>query len=209
MEKGGHKAPNIEAVSESLNHSLKASLCVSLNYRGTPWQEPPNAKPPSGTRGCVCVAWGCDRSHVCTSDTHSLYEATARNQRDTETSLWCQNPAQPEEVPWWVSTVRPAEAPWQCCYQQICWTQACLGSLSSATPVKPSFALISLPPYCSLRTYLIPDLIPWLLSTRDWRSPWIKLANRSTPEVLWRSSRNYICFSGRKNYQPGGENEHS
>lgn len=36
MEKGGHEAPNIEAVSESLNCPLKASLSVSINYRGKP-----------------------------------------------------------------------------------------------------------------------------------------------------------------------------
>lgn len=36
MEKGGLKPPNIEAVSESLNHPLKASFSVSINYRGKP-----------------------------------------------------------------------------------------------------------------------------------------------------------------------------
>lgn len=44
----------------------------------------------------------------CTSNTHSLHKATARNQRDTDNSLWCQNPAEQSQkrFPWQVSTVR-------------------------------------------------------------------------------------------------------
>lgn len=49
MEKGGHKAPNIEALSESLNHPLKASLLSPLTTEGSPDRSLLIEKPPFGT----------------------------------------------------------------------------------------------------------------------------------------------------------------
>lgn len=94
-------------VSES---PLKASLSVSINYRGKPWQESPNWKT-SLWHKALCVWPGAVTGPTatwCTSNIGSLHKATSRNQRDTENSLWRQIPATQshKRFPWWVSTVR-------------------------------------------------------------------------------------------------------
>lgn len=49
MEKGGHKALSIKAVSESLNHPLKASLLSPLTTEGSPDRSLLIEKPHFGT----------------------------------------------------------------------------------------------------------------------------------------------------------------
>lgn len=153
---------------------------------------------------CVCGLglWQHPQTHAA----QHLQEARARNQRDTTNSLQCQNPAvqSHKRFPWWVSTVRQ---PMQRLHGSIINSKYAEHGLVWVAYLQPLLSNLLLHWDHCLPTALWGHMwYPiWSYGYSPARSPWIMLANRSTPEVLWRSSRNYICFNRCENYQPGVE----
>lgn len=170
-------------------------------------------KPNFGTRSCACVWPGVVTGPAATwwtNYTHSLHEAMASNQKDTENSLRCQNPAEQSQkiFPRWVGTVRQ---PMQRVHSSIINSRYAAHGLVWVAYLQLLLPNLLLLWECCLPTALWGHIqSQWLLSSEDWISSWIKLATKPTPsEVLWRSVGKYICFNGYENCQPGVENEYS